>query len=151
VFVVLFALSGLGNGATYAMIPLPYAAAERAIAEGADAGSERLAARRKAGAVIAIAGTFGGLGGVAINLAFRESYASAHNARPALLGCLVFYAVCVAVTAYARRRVQAGAPSRVPAVFARGGAPPTPPVTRRERPRDGHGDALARTVPCSAA
>ena len=128
VFVVLFALSGLGNGATYAMIPLPYAAiAERAIAEGADAGSERLAARRKAGAVIAIAGTFGGLGGVAINLAFRESYASAHNARPALLGFLVFYAVCVAVTAYARRRAQAGAPSRVPAASARGATPPDPP------------------------
>jgi MFS transporter, NNP family, nitrate/nitrite transporter len=115
-FVVLFALSGLGNGATYAMIPLPYAAAaERAIASGADAETERLTARRKAGAVIAIAGTFGGLGGVAINLAFRESYASAHNARPALIGFLVFYAVCAAVTEIARRRTQATAPARVPA------------------------------------
>jgi MFS transporter, NNP family, nitrate/nitrite transporter len=113
-FVVLFALSGLGNGATYAMIPLPYAAAaERAIAGGADAGTERLASRRKAGAVISIAGTFGGLGGVAINLAFRESYASAHNARPALIGFLVFYAVCAAVSTYARRR--AAAPVPVPA------------------------------------
>jgi NNP family nitrate/nitrite transporter-like MFS transporter len=98
-FVVIFALSGLGNGSTYAMIPAPYtAAAERAIADGADPRPARLAARRQAGAVIAIAGTFGGLGGVAINLAFRQSYATAHNARPALIGFLVFYAVCVAVT-----------------------------------------------------
>jgi NNP family nitrate/nitrite transporter-like MFS transporter len=113
-FVVLFALSGLGNGSTYAMIPLPYAAdAERAIEAGADRETARLSARRKAGAVIAIAGTFGGLGGVAINLAFRESYATAHDARPALIGFLVFYAVCVAVTVVARRRARAAAPAPV--------------------------------------
>src|SRR5215469_12308125 len=83
-FVVLFALSGLGNGATYAMIPLPYAAAaERAIAGGADPARARLDARRRAGAVIAFAGTIGALGGVAINLAFRQSYLQAHTARPA--------------------------------------------------------------------
>jgi NNP family nitrate/nitrite transporter-like MFS transporter len=113
-FAALFILSGLGNGSTYAMIPVPYkAAAESAIAAGADPQPARLAARRRAGAVIAIAGTFGGLGGVAINLAFRQAYATAHNARPALIGFLVFYAVCVAVTRYARRR--ATAPVPVPA------------------------------------
>ncbi len=117
-FVTLFTLSGLGNGSTYAMIPVPYAAAAaRAAAAGGGTGVSgtgdsdpaplRLAARRKTGAVIAIAGTCGGLGGVAVNLAFRQSYASAHNARPALIGFLVFYAVCVAVTALADRR-QAG-------------------------------------------
>jgi NNP family nitrate/nitrite transporter-like MFS transporter len=41
---------------------------------------------------------------VAINLAFRQSYLSAHNARPALIGFLAYYAVCVALTAVARRR-----------------------------------------------
>jgi len=98
-FVVIFALSGLGNGSTYALIPVPFrAAAARAIARGADPGPAWLAARRRTGAVIAIAGTCGGLGGVAINLAFRQSYAVAHNARPALVGFLVCYAVCVAVT-----------------------------------------------------
>ncbi|HET9081323.1 MAG TPA: MFS transporter [Trebonia sp.] len=104
-FIILFVLSGLGNGSTYAMIPLPYAAAAaRAISAGGDAARERLAARRKGGAVISIAGTAGGLGGVAINLAFRQSYQGAHTARPALAGFLVFYAVCVAVTALAGRR-----------------------------------------------
>jgi NNP family nitrate/nitrite transporter-like MFS transporter len=115
-FVALFVLSGLGNGSTYAMIPLPYqAASARSIAAGEDPATARLAARRKAGAVIAIAGTFGGLGGVAINLAFRQSYAAAHSARPALIGFLAFYAVCVAVTLYARRRATAPVPAPVPA------------------------------------
>jgi NNP family nitrate/nitrite transporter-like MFS transporter len=104
-FVILIAVSGLGNGSTYAMIPVPYAAAAaRAISAGGEAAGERLAARRQAGAVIAIAGTIGGLGGVAINLAFRQSYQSAHTARPALIGFLAFYAACAAVTAVAARR-----------------------------------------------
>jgi NNP family nitrate/nitrite transporter-like MFS transporter len=104
-FIILFVLSGLGNGSTYAMIPVPYAAAAaRAVAAGDDAEAAHLTARRKTGAVIAIAGTLGGLGGVAINLAFRQSYQSVHTARPALIGFLVFYAVCVGVTALAGRR-----------------------------------------------
>jgi NNP family nitrate/nitrite transporter-like MFS transporter len=104
-FIALFVLSGLGNGSTYAMISVPYAAAaQRAIAGGADATATRLQARRRTGAVIAFAGTVGGLGGVAINLAFRESYLSAHTARPALIGFLAFYAVCTAVTVLAGRR-----------------------------------------------
>jgi NNP family nitrate/nitrite transporter-like MFS transporter len=104
-FIVVFVLSGLGNGSTYAMISIPYAAAaERAIAGGEDPKAARLQARRRTGAVIAFAGTVGGLGGVAINLAFRESYISAHTARPALIAFLAFYAVCTAVTVLAGRR-----------------------------------------------
>lgn len=104
-FVPLFILSGLGNGSTYAMISEPYKIeAEWAIAAGNDEESARLAARRKSGAVIAIAGTFGGLGGVAINLAFRQAYATAHNAEPALIGFLIFYAICIASTLYAQHR-----------------------------------------------
>jgi len=115
-FTALFAFSGLGNGSTYAMISRPYAArAERAIARGADATGARLDARRRAGAVIAFAGTIGGLGGVGINLALRQSYLQAHTARPALAGFLVFYAVCMAVTVLAGSRspVPAPAPGRV--------------------------------------
>ena len=117
-FSVLFLLTGLGNGSTYAMIGGPYAAAaEQAIAGGADPFAARSQARRKAGAVIAFAGTVGGLGGVAINLAFRQSYISAHNARPALAGFLVYYAVCTAVTAMAgsQRAVTVPAPAEVSA------------------------------------
>jgi NNP family nitrate/nitrite transporter-like MFS transporter len=114
-FTVVFVLSGLGNGATYAMIGLPYAAAaQRAIDGGADPGPTRLQARKRAGAVIAFAGTVGGLGGVAINLAFRQSYIHAHNARPALVGFLVFYGLCVVVTALSRRRQAAAGLLAVP-------------------------------------
>ncbi|MGH3210745.1 MAG: nitrate/nitrite transporter [Trebonia sp.] len=132
-FIVLFVLSGLGNGSTYAMIPVPYAAAAaraagrgaasaRAGADDAGAGAHRLAARRKTGAVIAIAGTFGGLGGVAINLAFRQSYQSAHNARPALFCFLAFYAVCVAVAVLAGRRQASLTPAAVRADAAEAAA-----------------------------
>lgn len=117
-FVALFALSGLGNGSTYAMIGAPYAAeAERAIAGGADPTAARLRARRQAGAVIAFAGTVGGLGGVAINLAFRQSYLHAHNARPALAGFLAYYAACAAITVLAGRRqaVATAVPARAAA------------------------------------
>lgn len=115
-FTVLFVLSGVGNGATYAMIPGPYAAAaQRAIASGADPTAARLDARRRTGAVIAFAGTVGGLGGVGINLAFRQSYLQAHTARPALIGFLVCYAVCAAVTAFAWRRQAIAAPVPVQA------------------------------------
>ena len=114
-FVALFTLSGFGNGATYAMIPLPYAAAaEWEIEAGADPETARAAARRKAGAVITIAGAFGGLGGVGINLAFRESYTMAHTGRPAMIGFLAFYAVCAGITLAARRRAHAAVPARVP-------------------------------------
>ena len=51
-----------------------------------------------------------------INLAFRQSYLQAHNARPALAGFLVFYAVCVCVTALARRRE--AVPAAIPAQVA---------------------------------
>jgi len=117
-FIAMFMLSGLGNGSTYAMIGGPYAAAaERAIAGGADPAVARLSARKQAGAVIAFAGTVGGLGGVAINLAFRQSYLHAHNARPALIGFLAFYAVCTAVTILAGRRqaVRTAVPARATA------------------------------------
>jgi MFS transporter, NNP family, nitrate/nitrite transporter len=117
-FVALFALSGLGNGSTYAMIGAPYAAgAERAIAGGADPAAARQRARRQAGTVIAFAGTVGGLGGVAINLAFRQSYLHAHNARPALAGFLAYYAACAAITVLAGRRqaVATAVPARAAA------------------------------------
>ena len=58
----------------------------------------------QAGALQPVIQGGGGLGGVAINLAFRQSYQSAHTARPALIGFLAFYAACVAVTALAARR-----------------------------------------------
>jgi NNP family nitrate/nitrite transporter-like MFS transporter len=132
-FEVLFVLSGLGNGSTYKLIPATYAAwAARRTAAGTPAGEAAAEGLRRTGAVIAVAGAVGGLGGVAINLAFRESYAHVHDPRPALLGFLVCYGLCVAVTRTVRAGDGAGA--RTPAPPGAAGAPrqlpDRPPATR---------------------
>ena len=98
-FVVLFLLSGLGNGSTYKMIPAIFGGMARAdIATGADAQQARLRARRISGAVIGIAGAVGALGGVFINIAFRQSFLTAKSGDPAFWSFLAFYLVCVLVT-----------------------------------------------------
>jgi NNP family nitrate/nitrite transporter-like MFS transporter len=88
-FVVLFALSGLGNGSTYKMIPAVF-------------DSQRIS-----GAVIGIAGAAGALGGAAVNLAFRQSFLVYGTGEPAYVCFVVGYLVCMAVTwaVYVRRRV----------------------------------------------
>ncbi|MFF4604963.1 nitrate/nitrite transporter [Streptomyces sp. NPDC001339] len=107
-FTALFVLSGLGNGSTYKMIPAVFAkAAEDEITSGHDANGAFARARRLSGAVIAIAGAIGGLGGAAINLAFKLSYADGSGSgTPAFLAFLAYYALCVVVirAVYLRRR-----------------------------------------------
>ena len=98
-FVLLFVLSGIGNGSTYKMIPAIFNGMARAeIAEGADAPTARMRARRISGAVIGIAGAVGALGGVLINMALRQSFLTTKSGDPAFWSFLGFYAVCTAVT-----------------------------------------------------
>jgi NNP family nitrate/nitrite transporter-like MFS transporter len=98
-FVLLFVLSGLGNGSTYKMIPAIFRGQARvAVAAGADERDALLRARRLSGAVIGIAGAVGALGGLFINLAFRQSFLTAGTGDPAFWSFLAFYAVCVVVT-----------------------------------------------------
>ncbi len=98
-FVLLFLLSGLGNGSTYKMIPSIFSAQARvAIDNGENERAARLRARRISGAVIGIAGAVGALGGLFINLAFRQSFASASSGDPAFWAFLTFYGVFALVT-----------------------------------------------------
>ncbi len=98
-FVLLFILSGVGNGSTYKMIPAIFDGQARlAIEDGAQARSALLRARRISGAVIGIAGAVGALGGLFINLAFRQSFLVAQSGDPAFWSFLGFYAVCAVVT-----------------------------------------------------
>ncbi len=62
-------------------------------------------ARRLWGAVIGIAGAVGALGGVLVNLAFRESFLQTGSGQGAYAAFLAFYALCVVVTGavYLRR------------------------------------------------
>ncbi|GIF38229.1 nitrate/nitrite transporter [Actinoplanes xinjiangensis] len=88
-FILLFILSGLGNGSTYKMIP--------AIFKQKFAGDEHRA-RRISGAVIGIAGAIGAVGGVLVNLAFRQSFLTYKDADAAYMAFIVFYALCVVIT-----------------------------------------------------
>lgn len=99
-FVVLFMLTGAGNGATYTMIPAAFAvSAERRVAAGCPAGVAFERARRLTGAAIGITGAVGAMGGVFVNLGFRASYggqqASADAAYVAFLLCYLLCAVVV--------------------------------------------------------
>jgi MFS transporter, NNP family, nitrate/nitrite transporter len=118
-FIALFVLSGIGNGATYKMIPAIFRAkALAAIDAGANPDEAMPRARRISGGAIGIISAVGALGGLLINLAFRESFAVVNSGVPAFYGFLAFYLVCAAVTyaAYLHHtrtveRASAGAPA----------------------------------------
>ncbi|MGV9255493.1 nitrate/nitrite transporter [Streptomyces sp. NPDC003697] len=103
VFVVLFVLSGLGNGSAYKMIPGIFRAKARALGlTGEEAASY---GRRLSGASMGLTGAVGALGGVGVNLAFRQSFLSHGSGTGAFVAFLAFYGVAVAVTwaVYLRR------------------------------------------------
>ncbi|MBO0878128.1 MAG: MFS transporter, partial [Pseudonocardia sp.] len=109
-FIGLFVFSGVGNGSTYKMIPAIYRAKALASvgagsAVAVDTEAALLRARRIAGAAIGIISAVGALGGLLINLAFRESFAAANSGVPAFYGFLACYVVCAAIThlVYQRR------------------------------------------------
>jgi NNP family nitrate/nitrite transporter-like MFS transporter len=87
-FVLLFALSGLGNGSTYKMIPAIFRSRSQTEQE----------ARRLAGAAIGITGAVGAFGGVLVNLAFRQSFLTYKSGNVAYLAFIACYAVCAAIT-----------------------------------------------------
>jgi NNP family nitrate/nitrite transporter-like MFS transporter len=98
-FVLLFVLSGIGNGSTYKMIPAIFRSqAVRRVADGGDAVAADERALRMSGSVIGIAGAVGAFGGVLVNLAFRQSFLSTGSGDAAYLAFIAFYAVCVVVT-----------------------------------------------------
>ncbi len=98
-FVVLFVLSGLGNGSVYKMIPAIFnAKAQLATGSGSSIEAETKLAGRRSGALIGLAGAIGGLGGVLVNLAFRQSFLTLKNGNGAYLGFIAFYLICMVVT-----------------------------------------------------
>jgi NNP family nitrate/nitrite transporter-like MFS transporter len=98
-FILLFVFSGVGNGSTYKMIPAIFRAkAQTEIDGGAEESAALLHARKLSGAVIGIAAAIGAFGGVLINVAFRQSFLVTKSGTTAVIGFLVFYAVCFLVT-----------------------------------------------------
>jgi MFS transporter, NNP family, nitrate/nitrite transporter len=109
-FIALFVFSGIGNGSTYKMIPGIFQARAgiRMVVEGESAEQAAAWARRLSGAAIGIIGAVGALGGLLINLAFRQSFLTAKSGTPAFVSFLAAYAVCFALTwaVYLRRPVE---------------------------------------------
>jgi NNP family nitrate/nitrite transporter-like MFS transporter len=74
-YMVIFLLSGLGNGSIYKMIPSVFAGfgQQHAAATGIDAKAAAVEFKRQAAAVIGIAGAIGAFGGVLVQAVFREA------------------------------------------------------------------------------
>lgn len=97
-FILLFILSGLGNGSTYKMIPSIFEAKAQSHDEWA-AAEKSAWSRSMSGALIGFAGAVGALGGVFINIVLRASYVgAAKSATNAFWVFLGFYVVCAFVT-----------------------------------------------------
>ncbi|MFM9376451.1 MFS transporter [Gordonia sp. VNK21] len=109
-FIILFLLSGMGNGSVYKMIPSIFDAASRSLP--LDEAGRTAYSRSMSGAVIGIAGAVGGLGGVGINLVLRQSYSASGTATAAFVVFAVFYAIAALVT----WRVYLAVPKDAPAV-----------------------------------
>ncbi|MFF0491818.1 nitrate/nitrite transporter [Nocardia sp. NPDC004068] len=94
-FIALFVVSGIGNGAVTKIIPSVFAAK----AQGLELNSAEKAAwsQNTSGALIGFVGAIGALGGVAINLVLRSSYASTKSATTAFWVFTAFYVLCAAV------------------------------------------------------
>ncbi|MBT0565644.1 NarK/NasA family nitrate transporter [Williamsia sp. CHRR-6] len=119
-FILLFGISGVANGSVYKIIPAVFEAKAQANV-GLSALGRSTWSRSMSGALIGIAGAFGGLGGVAINLVLRASYKADKSATTAFWVFLAFYVLAAVVTwwFYARGEKAANAvaaqPSSVPA------------------------------------
>ncbi len=111
-FVLLFLLSGIGNGSVYKMIPSIFEAAARGL--NADEATRTHYSRAMSGAVIGIAGAVGGLGGVGINLMLRASYQATGGATIAFCVFGLCYALAAALTWRVYVRVPAPATSAMP-------------------------------------
>jgi MFS transporter, NNP family, nitrate/nitrite transporter len=102
-FVVLFSLTGVGNGSTFKMIPGIFQA--KALAKGLEGEEAAKYGRRLSGASMGLIGAVGALGGVGINMAFRQSFLTNGTGTGAFVTFLAYYALCFAVTwaVYLRR------------------------------------------------
>ena len=112
-FIVLFILSGMGNGSVFKLIPSVFEARSRSL--DISEAQRRHWSRAMSGSLIGFCAAVGALGGVGINLALRESYLSTGTETSAYWMFLGAYAVAAILTwmMYVRRPVSAG-PARMP-------------------------------------
>ncbi|QIS05779.1 MFS transporter [Nocardia brasiliensis] len=84
-FLVLFVMTGIGNGSTYRMIPTIFSAMSKKYAaeHGLDRNAATASARRQAGAAIGVIGAVGASGGWLLQQALRLSNTNYHTMAPA--------------------------------------------------------------------
>ncbi|OBF67163.1 MFS transporter [Mycobacterium sp. 852002-51971_SCH5477799-a] len=106
-FMVLFILSGMGNGSVFKLIPSVYEARSRSLDTSED--ERRHWARAMSGSLIGICSAVGAFGGVGINLALRQSYLSTGTETSAYWVFLTSYIVAAIMTwtVYVRRPASA--------------------------------------------
>jgi NNP family nitrate/nitrite transporter-like MFS transporter len=107
-FLLLFVTTGVGNGATFRMIPVIFRRENLRTVRGGGAAAESRAlavARRESAAVLGFTSAIGACGGYLIPRSFGASIRASGSAEGALRGFLVFYTTCIALTwwFYARR------------------------------------------------
>ena len=107
-FIVLFMLTGIGNGSTFRMIPVIFLTEHQRRVDGLDSAAQRQAqheAGKESAAVLGFAGAIGAYGGFLIPKTFGTSLDLTGSAIPALHAFIAFYVTCVALTwfFYARR------------------------------------------------
>jgi MFS transporter, NNP family, nitrate/nitrite transporter len=111
-FLVLFVLTGLGNGSTYRMIPAIF----RTMAGGDACGPAAMTiSRRQTAAALGFISAVGAYGGFLVPRALGMSVSNTGGIGAALLGFVAFYVVCFGATwwCYLRRTVLV---SRVPSL-----------------------------------
>lgn len=100
-FLLLFTMTGIGNGSTYRMIPFIFRTERAREAEGGDEETQDRLVRQglKEGAtVLGFAGAIAAYGGFIIPRAYGSSIEATGGPQTALTAFIVFYATCIAVT-----------------------------------------------------
>jgi MFS transporter, NNP family, nitrate/nitrite transporter len=113
-FMVLFILSGMGNGSVFKLIPSVFEARSRSL--DVSEAERRRWSRAMSGSLIGCCAAVGALGGVSINLALRESYLRSGTETSAYWLFLASYVVAAVLTwrMYVRRPVSAGPAAGTP-------------------------------------
>ncbi|MDO4904255.1 MAG: NarK family nitrate/nitrite MFS transporter [Lautropia sp.] len=109
-FIALFALTGIGNGSTFRMIPVIFLTErQRAAADTPDAQRQAvLDGNKEAAAVLGFSGAIGAYGGFFIPKSFGTSLEMTGSVDAALIGFIVFYLSCLLITwwYYARKNAE---------------------------------------------
>ncbi len=110
-FMALFALTGLGNGSTFMQVPVIFLEMHEKFAKAGLKTEEqaRLDATKEGAAVIGFTAAFAAYGGFFIPKSYGTSIALTGSVNAALIGFIIFYAICTVLNwwYYARKNAEA--------------------------------------------